>query len=81
MSKYVEAQHGATSRENVILGSSRGAIEVEAVGLDKIRSKFANLHGLREVSLDNEDVAACDKSGEISKTCPSELPISFPLPS
>jgi hypothetical protein len=70
--KYVEVQHGTALQEKVILGSSKGAIEVEAVGLDKVRSKFANLHRLREVSLDNEDVAVCDASGEISKTCPSK---------
>jgi hypothetical protein len=54
------------------LGSSKGAIEVEAVGLDKIRGKFAKLQTLREVSLDGENVAASDPPGEIRKTCPRE---------
>jgi tubulin-specific chaperone E len=79
--KYVEVQHGTALQEKVVLGSSKGAIEVEAIGLDKIRGKFANLYKLREVSLHNEDVALCDNPGEISKTCPSELPLSFSFPS
>jgi hypothetical protein len=55
-----------------MLGSSNGAIEVEAVDLDKIRGKFANLDRLREVSLDNENVARYDEMpGTIIKTCPS----------
>ena len=59
-------------QEIVLLGSSKGAIEVEAVGLDKIRGKFANLHTLRLVSLDGENVASCDPPGDIRKVCPSK---------
>jgi hypothetical protein len=69
-SKYVEIEHGP--EERVILGSSKGAIEVEAVGLDKIRAKFSNLHKLREVSLNDEKVARVDAPGEIQKTCPGK---------
>ncbi|KAK7040916.1 hypothetical protein VNI00_009512 [Paramarasmius palmivorus] len=70
-SKYIEAYHGSVSQEKVVLGSSNGAIEVEAVNLDKIRAKFSNLERLREVSLENELVARADPPGMINKTCPS----------
>lgn len=71
-SKYIEAFHGP--QETVVLGSSHGAIEVEAVRLDKIRGKFADLGRLREVSLDNDFVAEADVPGAIRETCPSESP-------
>ncbi|KAJ7085686.1 CAP Gly-rich domain-containing protein [Mycena belliarum] len=71
-SKYVELPHGSGSQEKVLLGSSNGAIEVEAVDLDKIRGKFANLDRLREVSLDSEHVSRYDEPpGTIRKTCPN----------
>ncbi|KAJ7161512.1 hypothetical protein C8R43DRAFT_1063744 [Mycena crocata] len=71
-SKYVELPHGSESQEKVLLGSSNGAIEVEAVDLDKIRGKFANLDRLREVSLDNENVSGHDEPrGSIRTTCPN----------
>ncbi|KAF7337954.1 Tubulin-specific chaperone E [Mycena venus] len=71
-SKYVEMPHGSDSQEKVLLGSSNGAIEVEAVDLDKIRGKFANLDRLREISLDNENVSRYDEpAGTIRATCPS----------
>ncbi|KAJ7149343.1 hypothetical protein C8R46DRAFT_1179791 [Mycena filopes] len=73
-SKYVEMPHGSESQEKVLLGSSNGAIEVEAVDLDKIRGKFAHLDRLREVSLDSERVAGHDDAlGSIRATCPSVL--------
>lgn len=65
-------QHGSASQEKVFLGSSNGAIEVTAVGLDKIREKFANLERLREVSVDYENVATAESPAETHKTCPSE---------
>ena len=71
--KYVEIPHGTASLEKVTLGSSGGAIEVEAVGLDKIRNKLARLERLRQVSLDNELVSRADQPGEIGETCPGEL--------
>lgn len=71
--KYVEAEHGSDTPEKVVLGSSNGAIEVEAVGLDKIRQNLGNLSRLREVSLDCELVATGDAKGDILVTCPSEL--------
>ncbi|KAL0577802.1 hypothetical protein V5O48_004169 [Marasmius crinis-equi] len=70
-SKYIEAFHGANTQEKVILGSSNGAIEVEAVNLDKIRGKFSDLGRLREVSLENELIARVDPPGMIRHTCPS----------
>ncbi|KAI0362453.1 hypothetical protein OH77DRAFT_1467198 [Trametes cingulata] len=68
--KYVENPHGDVLSEKVVLGSSGGAIEVEAVGLDKIRGKLARLESLRQVSLDNERVSGADPPGEIERTCP-----------
>ncbi|KAK0463664.1 uncharacterized protein EV420DRAFT_1618636 [Desarmillaria tabescens] len=70
-SKYIELPHGSESTEKVILGSSHGAIEIEAVNLDKIRQKFSNLERLREISLDNELVCKGDEPGVINKTCPN----------
>ncbi|KAG6833649.1 hypothetical protein H0H87_002845 [Tephrocybe sp. NHM501043] len=69
--KYIETPHGSASQEQVILGSSQGNIVVEAVNLDKIRGKLADLSRLREVSLDGLDVATCDAPGMIQQTCPS----------
>lgn len=71
--KYVEAEHGSVTLEKVVLGSSNGAIEVEAVGLDKVRRNLGNLGRLREVSLDCELVATGDAKGDILATCPSEI--------
>ncbi|KAI0822831.1 hypothetical protein BC628DRAFT_1387870 [Trametes gibbosa] len=67
--KYIETPHGGSASEKVILGSSGGAIKVEAVGLDKIRGKLAQLERLREVSLDNELVSSAGPPGEIRRTC------------
>ncbi|SRR5216684_4284136 len=69
INKYVEEPRGS---ETVVLGSSNGAIQVEAVNLDKIRGKFSNLERLQEVSLDKEGVSQADTPGEISKKCPSQ---------
>ncbi|PPQ98840.1 hypothetical protein CVT24_003394 [Panaeolus cyanescens] len=77
-SKYVETLHGSDTQETVTLGSSDGAIQVEAVSLDKIRQRFAQLDRLRVVSLDNENVATCDPTGQISEACPSIfIPLLF----
>ncbi|KAF9227719.1 RNI-like protein [Gyrodon lividus] len=70
-SKYVEAEHGSATLEKVILGSSNGVIEVEAVGLDKIRRNLGALERLREVSLVNELLATGDPAGKIFDTCPN----------
>ncbi|KAI0273469.1 hypothetical protein BC834DRAFT_990854 [Gloeopeniophorella convolvens] len=69
--KYVEQLHGSETQETVILGSSNGAIQVEAVNLDKIRGKFSRLDRLQEVSLDKENVSGADAPGELREKCPS----------
>ena len=71
-SRYIELLHDSGSREQVVLGSSGGAIRVEAVNLDKIRGKFSNLLNLREISVDGQNVATSDPEGEMRKTCPSK---------
>ena len=71
VAKYIELPHGTTV-ERVILGSSNGAIEVEAPGLDKVRGKLSNLQRLRQVSLDNQAVSIGDTPGDIERTCPGE---------
>lgn len=75
--KYIEVPYGDTSSEKVILGSSGGAIEVEAVGLNKIRSNLARLERLREVSLDNENVSKGDPPGEIQRICPGMFAVNY----
>jgi hypothetical protein len=70
LSKYVEIPL-ETPIEKVMLGSSKGAIEVEAVGMNKVRNKLARVERLREVSLDMENVAYADTPGEVRQTCPS----------
>lgn len=69
--KYVDDTHDVSDREKIIFGSSKRAIEVEAVGFDKVRSKLRDLEHLREVSLDNEKVAFADTPGQIRRTCPN----------
>lgn len=71
--KYVEQLHGSDTQETVVLGSSNGVIQVEAVNLDKIRWKFSNLERLHEISLDKENVSCADAPGEIRKKCPSQF--------
>lgn len=69
--KYIELPQG--SQETVILGSSNGAIEVEAVNLDKIRGKLSQLERLRAISLDRECVSSVGPPGEIRSKCTSEF--------
>ncbi|KAL0946805.1 hypothetical protein HGRIS_012976 [Hohenbuehelia grisea] len=69
--KYVEELFASDAQEAITLGSSNGAIQVESVGLNKIRSKLARLERLREVSLDGENVAFADPGGAIQSTCPN----------
>jgi len=72
INKYVEQPRGSDISETVVLGSSNGAIHVEAVNLDKIRKKFSNLHRLQDVSLDKEGVSQADSPGELREKLPSE---------
>ncbi|KAF8798138.1 RNI-like protein [Phlegmacium glaucopus] len=71
VSKYVEELHGSDTQEKVVLGSSQGAIEVEAVSLDKIRQRFSRLDQLREVSLEYMNVSKGDEPGRILESCPN----------
>ncbi|EIM89769.1 uncharacterized protein STEHIDRAFT_166103 [Stereum hirsutum FP-91666 SS1] len=77
--KYIELPQG--SQETVILGSSNGAIEVEAVNLDKIRGKLSQLERLRAISLDRESVSSVGPPGEIRSKCTSvkTLDLSYSL--
>lgn len=70
-SKYIEPPRGHDIPETVVLGSSQGAIVVEAAGLDKVREKLADLTRLREVSLCDEDVCRSDDEGMIRRACPN----------
>ena len=70
--KYVEVPHAQDQKETVILGSSNGIIEVEAVGLDKVRRKLSKLERLRQVSLDGMDIAHADPSGTLASICSSQ---------
>ena len=74
-SKYIEPLHGSDTQETIVLGSSQGIIEVEAVSLDKIRQKFARLDQLREISLEHANVVKGDEPGRILESCPSMLSI------
>lgn len=74
-SKYVETPQKDSlkeTKETVTLGSSSGVIEVEAVGLDRIRTKLSNLEKLREVSLDGEDIVLSNSPELIGNICPSK---------
>lgn len=80
--------------ELIMLGSSNGAIQVEAVDLAKVRRKFARLDRLKEVGLEAEDVATLnaprslaegagttneDAAAILARTCPSSCVLSFSL--
>ncbi|KAF8910750.1 hypothetical protein CPB85DRAFT_1551514 [Mucidula mucida] len=69
--KYIELPHGSQAIEKIVLGSSHGAIQVEAANLDKIRQKFSNLAKLRVISLDAQLVSRPDEPGAITSTCPN----------
>lgn len=72
--KYIDlTQANSETEETVVLGSSNGAIIVEAPGMNKVRGKFSRLDHLKEVSLDNELVALGNDADLIKKTCPSEV--------
>lgn len=67
--KYIEERYDDSKVESVVLGSSDGAIEVEAVNLNKVRSKFAQLSKLKEVGLENYMIG---KAGDdIQPVCPN----------
>ncbi|KAH6918438.1 hypothetical protein BKA70DRAFT_1416436 [Coprinopsis sp. MPI-PUGE-AT-0042] len=70
-SKYLEELHGSGTQETIVLGSSAGAIEVEAVNMDKIRNKLARLDRLRDISLDDTEAAYADPPGAIAAASPN----------
>jgi len=69
--KYIESTHDE-GIESITLGSSDGAIEVEAVNMNKVRSKFAQLEELKEVGMENHMISSAGRPGEIASTCPSK---------
>lgn len=65
--------------ESYVLGSSKGTIEVEAPGIDKVRRKFAQIERLRELSLDGEGVVSAGDEGQIVQMCKSKEETSYSL--
>ncbi|EPQ57914.1 hypothetical protein GLOTRDRAFT_36836 [Gloeophyllum trabeum ATCC 11539] len=68
--KYID-DSPAPSKEVVTLGSSHGLIQVEAVGLAKVRSNLADLARLVEVSLDGAHIAWAEQPPQVAERCPS----------
>ncbi|KAG8863150.1 hypothetical protein FRB96_009332 [Tulasnella sp. 330] len=64
--KYVDATEDMKGTEKVILGSSAGAIEVEAPRLASVRHRLANIERLRIVSLDGQEVNGQGDDGAIA---------------
>jgi hypothetical protein len=69
--KYVEEAHDDSSMECIVLGSSDGVIEVEAVNMNKVRGKFARLDTLKEVGMEGYLIKSAGPPGEIAATSPS----------
>lgn len=69
--KYVDT--GELDTEKVVLGSSNGAIIVEAPRLSKVRGRLADLHHLREVSFDPAVVNGPGSPLEIARICQSTV--------
>lgn len=78
----------------ITLGSSNGAIQVEAVDLAKVRRKFARLDRLKEVGLEAEGISTLsaphfategtgnankDAATILARTCPSSCVLFFSL--
>ncbi|KAG9014067.1 hypothetical protein FRB94_000265 [Tulasnella sp. JGI-2019a] len=64
--KYVDAKEDVGDTEEVILGSSAGAIKVEAPRLASVRSRLSDIERLRVVSLDGNEVCGPGEPGEIA---------------
>lgn len=65
--------------EHFTLGSSKGRIEVEAPGLDKVRRRLANIEKLREISLDGEGVSSAEEENDATwNLCRSMFELWFP---
>jgi len=73
LEKYVDDLHKATGTvETVTLGSSNGAIRVEAPDLNKIRARLANFSRLREISLDGELVSSAGSAEDLIGKLPGK---------
>jgi tubulin-specific chaperone E len=70
-SKYLEDLHGSGTQETIVLGSSAGAIAVEAVNMDKIRNRLSHLDRLRDISLDDTEAGYADPPGAVVSASPS----------
>lgn len=71
LEKYTDSsQKPSTGSEWVTLGSSKGTIQVEAVGLDKIRTKLSKLDQLRVVGLDECNIVAAGPTDTLRDTIP-----------
>ena len=69
--RYIdEIQADSDGPEVVTLGSSNGFIQVEAVGLDKIRRKLSKLDQLQTVGLDECNISNAGSPEAIHKTIP-----------
>lgn len=64
--KYIDANQAPDGQvDTVVLGSSGGAIVVEAPRLTGVRQRLAKLEALRVVSLDDEPVSSPGEPDEI----------------
>ncbi|KAG8729309.1 hypothetical protein FRC12_021068, partial [Ceratobasidium sp. 428] len=70
LDKYVDGRR-TNGQDSVILGSSNGAIIVEAPRLDGVRARISQVERLRRISLDNCDVATPGDLTAIAKLCSS----------
>ncbi|KAG9099354.1 hypothetical protein FS749_001414 [Ceratobasidium sp. UAMH 11750] len=70
LDKYVGSRR-TNGQESVILGSSNGAIVVEAPRMDGVRARISQVERLRRISLDNCDVATPGDLETIARLCPS----------
>jgi hypothetical protein len=78
--KYIglDPLENADRDESVLLGSSRGAILVEAPRMSKVRQRLARIEDLKVASLDGEGVVSAGVADEVRAR---ELGESIMLPS
>jgi hypothetical protein len=70
--KYVDQIPIDNNQEFLLLGSSNASINVEAVGLDKIRRRLSDLSTLRVVGLEKAGI-----SGLLNKSVASAVPSQY----
>ncbi|QRV87990.1 dynein light chain 1, cytoplasmic protein [Ceratobasidium sp. AG-Ba] len=78
LKKYVDEQR-TNGQESVILGSSNGAIVVEAPRLDGVRARISQVEKLRGISLDECDVSTPGDLESIKKMSVQSLNLSRTL--